>query len=291
MGSGGADRERWRIGVNTTDQNATLVLTESPATRRAWLADVWRHRAVLAMLSRKDFQTRYKRASLGVLWAVAVPLVQAVVMAVVFSKAFNLTTGYSYGAFVMSGIVAWSYFASTLTTSSTAIVDGSGLTDKVWFPRALLPIVPAFANLVGLVVSTLILVVLLPVFDTPIGPRLLLLLPASALLVLLSLAIGLVLSALHVYFRDVRFLVQAALLVWLYVTPVLFPQELLRRYSALLDLNPVTGVVTLFHEAVIGDTGAGVARPVVVTVVVTLGLLLAAMEIHRYHDRLFVDQL
>lgn len=283
----------WEIGVPLTHHTPTLVLTSAPATRRAWLAELLSHREVMVMLARKEFQTRYKRASFGIMWSVALPLIQAVVMAIVFSQAFKLAElPYSYAAFVMSGILPWSYFASTLTVSSTAIVDGTGLTDKVWFPRALLPLVSVAANLVGLLVSTVILVALMPLFDTGIEVRLFLLVPAIVLLVAFSAAIALVVSALHVYFRDVKFIVQALLVVWLYLTPVLFPQERLKGFAPLMDFNPVTGVVALFHQAVIGgEVGGTLARPVLISVAITVALLLLGMEIHRRHDRLFVDLL
>lgn len=270
--------------------DAVLELGPAPATRRVLLADIAGHREVLLALARKDFQTRYKRASLGVIWAVAVPVLQATVMAVVFAKLIRFETGGSYAAFVMSGIVVWSYFAGTLTVSSTAIVENASLTEKVWFPRSLLPAVPALANGVGLVISTLVVVAVIPLFDVWPGPELLLLVPALALLVAFTVALSEVLAALHVYFRDVRYLVQASLLVWLYVTPVIYPQDLLGRWAWALDLNPLTGIVALFRLAMVGEAD-GTGRPVVIAVVATVALTLLAVEIHRRHDRLFADQL
>lgn len=276
--------------ARTAGPDAVLELGAAPATRRDLLADVAGHREVLLALARKDFQTRYKRASLGVVWAVAVPVLQASVMAVVFAKLIRFETGGSYAAFVMTGIVVWSYFAGTLTVSSTAIVENASLTEKVWFPRALLPAVPALANGVGLVISTLVVVAVIPFFDVWPGPELVLLVPAVALLVAFTVALSEVLAALHVYFRDVRYLVQAALLVWLYVTPVIYPQDLLGRWAWLLDLNPLTGVVALFRLAMIGEA-EGTGRPLVIAVAATVALAALAVEIHRRHDRLFADQL
>ena len=267
-----------------------LVLEPRPASRRAWLADLGRHREVFAMLARKDFQTRYKRASLGVLWAVAVPVLQGVVLAVVFSRVLNMTDTAGYGAYVFSGVIAFSYFSSTLSTSVTAIVDGSGLTDKVWFPRALLVLVPGVANLVALAVSSLVLVIALPFLGSSIEPRVVLLLPGAALLVAFTVSLSLVVSALHVYFRDVKFLVQAALLVWLYLTPIVFTKDYLEGLASWVDFNPMTGIVTLFQMAALG-VGDDWVRPVTVSVVVTLVLLVVGLEAQRRHDRLFVDLL
>jgi ABC-type polysaccharide/polyol phosphate export permease len=261
-----------------------------PRTHRDWFGDLWDHREVLLALARKDFQTRYKRASFGVLWAVAVPLIQGSVMALVFSKVVKIGSGQHFAAYVISGILAWSYFSATLSASTTSVVDGSSLADKVWFPRAILPIVPALANCVGLAISYAVLMVLIPVLHVGYHPRLLLILPAMGLMVLLCIGFGLVLSALFVYFRDVRFLVQASLLVWLYVTPIVYQKSLLGDKAGWVDFNPMTGVVTLFHMAVIGNQPDW-QRPVIVTLVFTVVMLAIGVEAHRRHDRLFVDKL
>ena len=242
------------------------------------------------MLARKDFQVRYKRASFGVLWAVAVPLLQAAVLAVVFSHIVRIPGKVPFGPFVFAGTTCWSYLSATTQTSVSSIVDGSGLTDKVWFPRALLTIVPCLANLVALGVSVVALLAVAPILGARLTPWLLMLVPATLLLIAFTLSLGLVLSALDVYFRDVKFLTTAALLVWMYITPVIYPQAILGKLGPWLDFNPATGIVDLFHLAVLGQFESW-HRAVIVTVVVTVALFVAGIEAHRRYDRLFVDLL
>jgi lipopolysaccharide transport system permease protein len=120
---------------------------------------------------------------------------------------------------------------------------------------------------------------------------LLLLAPGVVLLVIFSAALSLCLAALHVYFRDVRFLVGAALLVWFYLTPIAYPRHLLgSRLGTLIDFNPMTGVVILFHLATVGGDGPWL-RALIVSVLATAVLAAAAVEGNRRHDRLFVDLL
>lgn len=267
-----------------------LDLAAGPTSRRDWLASLWDHRGVALVLSRKDFQARYKRASLGVLWAVLVPVVQAVVMIFVFSHFIHVGHGVSYGAFVLSGILSWSYFAAALPFGTTAIVDGTSLTDKVWFPRAILPLVPCISGIVGLGISMVLLIIGAVILGVPIHASILLLVPACLLLILFTVALTLVLSALNVYYRDVRFIASAALMVWLYATPIMYPQSRVGSLGPWLAINPMTGVISLFHVAVLGS-GQGSLPALAVAVGVTLVLLVAAMEAHRRHDRLFVDLL
>jgi lipopolysaccharide transport system permease protein len=265
-----------------------------PSSWREWLAEQWAHRWVLWTLARSDFHVRYKRASFGVLWAVAVPAVQAAALALVFSRFVPVEGGFSYAAFAAAGVVAWGYFGPTLGIGAVAIVEGTDLADKVWFPRSLLVLVPCLANLPGLAISLLIFVLILPVLGGGIEARTALLVPAVILLVVFTTSLCLVLAALHVYFRDVRYLVQAALLVLFYVTPIVYPQTVLGSLGPWLDFNPITGIANLFHLGAVGMPDAwapNLTRSVVVSVVTTTALAAVAVEVHRRKDRLFIDLL
>lgn len=277
------------IRLADSDQ-PVLELNAAPASLGEWLREMWDHRGVTYVLARKDFHVRFKRASLGVLWAVAVPILQATVMVFVFSHFVHVGNGLPYGAYVLSGILAWTYFSSSLPTGTTSIVDGTGLTDKVWFPRAILPIVPCLSGLVGLSISMVILLVGAPILGAHLGVRILLLIPACGLLLLFTTSLTLLTSALHVYFRDVRFIVSALLMVWLYATPIMYPVTELGGLGRWLDLNPMTGVVTVFRLAVLGPVQPW-HRAVAVSVVVTLVLLVIGVEVQRRRDRVFVDLL
>lgn len=267
-----------------------LELGSAPMSARAWLRTMAAHRDVLVVLARKDFQVRYKRASLGVLWAVLVPAIQAAVMIVVFSHFVHSHDGVAYGPYVLSGILGWTYFSATLGASVGSIVDGSGMTDKVWFPRAILPIVPCVSGLVSLAISMVILLVFAPVLGAHVALRLLLIVPACGLLVAFTIALSLVVAALQVYYRDVRFIVLAALTVWIYATPIMYMKANVHGLGPWLDFNPMTGIVALFHIAVVGDHEPWL-RAVIVSCGCTLALLVAGVEAQRRHDRLFVDLL
>lgn len=267
-------------------------LTASPVRLGEWVRDLWGHREVVVVMARKDFQVRYKRAVLGVLWAVLQPLLQALVMVAVFSRLLRNVNDapYSYGAFVLAGVLAWTYLVSTLSVASTSIVDGANLTEKVWFPRAILAIVPGLSNLVGLGASGLILIALMPLLGARYTSDLALLGPAVLLLLAFVTALGLCLSALHVYFRDVRYLVSASLLLWFYVTPVIYPGSLLGVAGRWLELNPMTGIVGLFQRAIVGPA-VPIGRPLLVSIFATVVLAGVGIAAQRRYDRLFVDLL
>jgi ABC-type polysaccharide/polyol phosphate export permease len=267
-----------------------LELGPEPGSVMSWLRSVVAHREVLLALAAKDFKVRYKRATFGILWAVALPLLQSAVMIVVFSRVTKVDTdGFDYTGYVLAGMAGWAFAATTISSAATAIVDGSSLTDKVWFPRALLVLAPVLANLIGLAIAVTI-VGLVQVVRTGVHLHLLLLVPATALLVALVSGICLTAAALHVQFRDVRFLVQAGLLVLFYATPVLYPLSLLGGLAPVdRAINPFVGTVQLFQAALAGVDPSGVA--VGASAGWAVALLLLAVHLHRRDDRLFVDLL
>src|SRR5205807_7226704 len=106
---------------------AEFVLGSGPTPLSSLVVDVWDARPLLGMLARKDFFVRYRRASFGLLWAVALPLFQAAILALVLSRVVKIHTPVNYAVFVFAGMAVWAYFAASLQTASTAIVDGSDL--------------------------------------------------------------------------------------------------------------------------------------------------------------------
>jgi homopolymeric O-antigen transport system permease protein len=267
-------------------------LTGKPATLRALGRDVWKSRDLLRMLAKKDFVARYRRASLGMAWAVGLPLVQAVVLAVVLSHLVRFHTHVNFATFVYTGTLAWNFFSNTLISTTPSIVEGQALATKIYFPRAILPLTTVVSSLYGFLPGIPLLIILALAFRVHLGIHLLLLIPATLVMIALTTAFSLVAAALHVYFRDMRYIVQAIVVPWFYASAVFYPLDFLQhgRLKTLVELNPATGMVLLFRAAVVGgDPGwrATLAWPFVWTAV----LLGVALWLYRRFDRVFVDLL
>ena len=280
-------------GASAADAVVTprLELRPGAVGRRRVLADLIAHRQVLRAMTRTDFSVRYKRAVFGILWAVALPLMQAAILAFVLAELVPYRgSGPSFAAYVLTGMIPWAYFAAAVASGATAVVDGAGLASKVWFPRVILPLVHPLAGLISLGISLAALLLLLPLLDVDLGRRLLLLVPAIALLLAFTTSLGCVFAALHVYFRDVRYIVQATLLVWFYATPVFYEAELLDRAAPLLDANPMTGIIGLFRAATTGAPDH-LGRALAVSCAATAVLVVLAIELYRQLDRVLADRL
>jgi lipopolysaccharide transport system permease protein len=268
-----------------------FTISARPESVARFLWRLWWSRELVAVLARREFFVRFKRASFGVLWAIAVPALQAGVMVVVFSRIVPIRTTVPYITFVFAGMTAWTFFASALATGSTSIVDGVGLASKIYFPRVVLPLVSIGSALYGLTIAVAILVMVDLADTRHIGPEILLLFPGATLLVVLCAGLVLVTSAVHVYFRDVRFLVQAALLVWIYVTPIFYPLGAVHgTLRSLVLANPLTGTVELFRAATVGaDTD--LLPAVAISAGWSVSLVVVGLMAHCRFDRRFTDLL
>jgi len=255
-----------------------------------FLKDLWRSRGLLQMLAKKEFIGRFRRASLGVLWAIGLPLAQAAVIGAILSLFTRFDTKpLSYAVFVFAGMLPWTFFSGVLAFSTTSIVDGSDLATRVYFPRAVLPLVSLWAGFRGFVPAVGVLIGLAAVFDAPLGIDLLLLIPAMALMIALTAGFSLLFAVLHVYFRDMKFIVQAVTLPWFWASGVIFPLVAIRpSIRSWLELNPAVGMIELFRAG-LGAPAPGWERPVLISFVWVVGLLVAALPLYRRYDRVLVD--
>ena len=254
---------------------------------RALLRAMVANRELVTTLARKEFSVRYRRASFGIAWAVALPLVQALVLAFVFSRFVRFETSVGYGLFVYAGMIVWSFFVNTVQAATVSIVENSTVTTRIYFPRALLPLVTVGASLYGFVAGLPVLVALLAVDGWQPGPEVLLVVPAVALVVVLTSGMGLLLSVAHVYFRDVRFLVAAVTTPMFYATPVFYPYGAISGVLELVNIvNPMTGVVQLMRRA-IGEQAA--LMPVLVTLIWAVVVGGVGIVVQSRRDRVMAD--
>jgi lipopolysaccharide transport system permease protein len=268
------------------------------------LRSLWDYRYLVFTLARKDFYVRYRRATFGVLWAVGLPFIQAMVLTLVFSVIVKLPAPahVSRSVFIFSAIIAYNFFNAAVLQASTSIVDGTGMSSRIYFPRAVLPLTAIGANAYALVASVSVMFVMALALRTHLDQHVLLIIPAMLLVLLFTVSVGLVLSALHVYFRDVRYIVQAALLALFYVTPIFYslssshgkqnaiihgPHGTVRT---ILLLNPMSGIIEFFRASV-GAADSVWPVAVGITLIWTVVLLVIGLVLQARWDRLFVDLL
>jgi lipopolysaccharide transport system permease protein len=253
--------------------------------------EVWASRELFVYLTWRDILLRYKQTVLGVLWALLQPLLTAAVLTLVFGRIAQMDPqGVPYPLIALTGLLPWTLFSSSLTTSSNSLVNSANIITKVYFPRLLVPISAACTGIVDFVVSFIILLALLGYYGMPFRWTLLLMPLLAGIVVAVALSLSLWLSALNLKYRDVRHAVPFFTNLGLYVSPVGFLSSAVpERYRLCYSLNPMTGVIDVFRWCVLGDGFRPDAGRLAFPAALVVTLLLGGMTYFRRCEREFAD--
>jgi len=211
------------------------------------ITQAYRYRFLISQLLRRDIVTRYKRSFLGVGWTMLNPLGTMIVLSIAFSQVFKMTEGYP--AYVLSGLIAWNFFAQTTNASMVNLVWGEGLLKRIYMPRTSFALSAIGTGIVNTVLAIIPMMLVMLVLKVPIKISILFTPIPLLLLALFSLGFGLILSALAVYFPDVAEMYQIILTAWMYLTPIIYPEEILPEniHFLISTFNPMYGLVKLFR--------------------------------------------
>ena len=215
-------------------------------------SELWRTRELLVHLTRTDVKVKYKNSVLGLLWSMVSPLMQLGIFWLVF--VFILKNGYPhFVVFLFAGLIAWNFFSGALNTSTGIIVDRAGIVKKVAFPREILALSTVGAQIFYFSMQAMAMIIILVVLQaTPDWGILWLLIPAMAALLVSASGFSVLLSALNVKLRDMRHLIEVAMQLWFWLTPIVYPYEKLaphlRSLSWLYLSNPMTPIVLTFQR-------------------------------------------
>lgn len=229
----------------------------------ATLRELWQFRELIAELSKRSLQLRYKNSVLGVAWSLAAPLMMIFAVTVVTKRVMGQNIP-NYSAYLFPVMFAWSFFAMAIPDLCTTLLEHAPMIRKVYFPRELLPITVVISNLFHLLVAlglAMIYLIALRIFPQQVNWEVLLLLlivPAQCLVIL---GIGLIVSCLNVLFEDVRYIVTVVMQLTFYAVPVLYPIErvvLAAQTGAVAAwlpqvylLNPFAAVLVLYQKALL----------------------------------------
>jgi lipopolysaccharide transport system permease protein len=191
---------------------------------------------------------------LGWFWAVIQPAAQAIIFTVVFTLIVPIDTGdVPYVLFAYVAIVPWTLLAMSLPDMSNVLVENMSLVTKIYFPREVLPIAALSARLLDFGVAAVLIAILMIYFRVPPFPPGWLFLPIILIIqLMLILGLGLALSALNVFYRDVRSLLILGLQLWFYASPVIYPMSLVPEWlRPYYYLNPMAGIITSYRDVLL----------------------------------------
>ncbi len=218
------------------------------------LKDLWLYRELLYFMTWRDVKIRYKQTAIGVFWAVLQPILTTAIFTIIFSSFARFDSiNIPYPLFALSGILLWLYVNTSITMASNSLVGNTNLVTKIYFPRLIVPIAAILSGLIDLLFGIFLLVLLMiyygviPTWQIVFAPVFIL------LAILLTLAFGTLFSAVNVRFRDVKFALPFALQIWMFLSPVFYPLEILsEKWRMVFALNPLTGILQGFRASLFG---------------------------------------
>jgi lipopolysaccharide transport system permease protein len=207
---------------------------------------------VVASLVMRDFRVRYRNMSLGILWSLANPLIMMLVLTFVFKSVFPNSSVKNYPAFALIGLISYNFFSLAWSSSTTSLSYNAGLVKRVRMMREIIPI----ASVLAQSIHFLIQIILMLIFVVALGMRptieWLWIVPILAVELVFVGGLALLCSACDVYLRDTRYLVDSAVTVMFWLTPVFYPVELIpARFRTIYEMNPIATVIVCLRQVLL----------------------------------------
>jgi len=215
--------------------------------------NLYKYRQLLLELVKREIKARYKQSVLGYAWVILVPLINLAVLTVVFSFLIRLPTGgIPYPIFLFVALVPWIFTSNAISSATGSLVANSTLITKIYLPKEIFPIASVLAKIVDLFLSALILLIFLGIFGINLHWTMILIPMIFLFQLLLILGVSFILSSINVFFRDVENVLGVFLMVWMYLTPVIYPPELIpQKFTTIFNLNPMMPIINAYRNVIL----------------------------------------
>jgi ABC-2 type transport system permease protein len=257
------------------------------------VAEFWRRRDLLWHMTVRHLRGQYKQSVLGYSWAFINPLSQIVILSFVFSTILRIAVPEEvpYPLFLFVGLLPWIFFSSAIASATDSVVGASSLVTKVYFPREILPTAAVLTKLVELSFGLMILVVLMLYYGHPPEATAVWLPLLFFINLVFTLGLAYPLAAANLYFHDVRFLVGVVLLLWFYLTPIIYPVSLVpEKYEIIFDLNPMALFINAYRRVLLHGEAPGIDK-VLLGMVIAMVTFLVGYYLFKKMERGFADRI
>lgn len=267
--------------AQTSQRNLTSSLTE-----------LWRYRSLLRNLVTRDLKVRHRRSVLGIAWTMLNPLITTLILAIVFSRFFGMGAGAKdFTLYVITGLTIWNLFSSASTVGLSSIQASGSIIRKVYVPKVIFPVAAVASSLVSFCFALVTLFLYMLAVGAPFRWTLVLAIIPITELVGFCLGLSMILATLYVYFRDVKWFYDSALLAWFYATPIFYPPEIIgEKYASILSLNPLWPILRAFRITVIGGAVPGI-RDVFVGALVAALAVVVGWSVLQKSEQTFINYL
>jgi lipopolysaccharide transport system permease protein len=253
--------------------------------------ELWTFRELLWTLTAREVKVRYAQSLFGVAWAVAQPLALMVAFSVFFGRFAGIPSdGLPYPLFFYAALLPWTFFTTSLAFGVPSLVTNTSLVTKVYFPREILPLASVLSAGVDFGAAVAVYGLLMALYRIQPSSAFLYLLPLLAVQLVFTLAVTLILSAVNVSYRDVRYALPLVTQIWLYATPVIYPLSVVPEAirPVYLVLNPMASVVDGYRRVLVAGSAPDLAMLGLSGLSSTL-LLVLSYSYFKRAERSFAD--
>jgi len=252
-----------------------------PLGVREEIRDLRDHAALLYELVHRDLTVRYKRSFLGFLWTMLHPLLLMLIFVVVFSSIFRGQSEH-YETYFLSAYVAWNFFSQTVINAMASVAWNGPLMKRVRVPPSIFTLATILSGLTNLILSLVVLFAIMLVVGTPLSTRLWFLPISLLILGVFTFGVSLALTAVSVFYGDVREMVQAGMPALMYLTPIIYPISIIpERYRLAIKLNPLVYIVEVVRDPIYYGILPS-PTTLLIAVVLSLGSLATGWMVFRH---------
>ncbi len=251
---------------------------------------MWTFRQLLFFLVWRDIKVRYKQMFFGIFWAILTPFSQAIIFSLIFGYFLKIPISNTpYLLLVFSGFTFWNFLSQSILTATYSLTTNSHLVSKAVFPKEVLVLASIISRIPDLIFSFIILIFMLFIYQIPLSPLLIWILPLTILEIILTFAVSLFLSSTNVYFRDISALIPLILTIWLYITPVMYTVDAFPdKYRPYTFLNPLTGIIIGIRNVMFSNKNPE-TLPLLFSIFLTLLIFVTSFYMFKKLEKGFAD--
>ncbi|WKY47959.1 ABC transporter permease [Eubacteriaceae bacterium ES3] len=252
---------------------------------KGYFQKFFKYRHLLRELVSRDIKVKYRRSVLGILWSVLNPLLMMLVITAVFSSIFRFDIE-NFPAYYLTGSLIFGFVSESTMGSCGAIIEGASLIKKVYIPKYVFPLEKILFAFVNALFSLIAVAIVLLILRVPVSWTIILFPIPLIYALVFCVGLGLVLSTLNVFFRDVGHLWGVWITAWMYLTPIIYPIDILPDFmKKIISFNPLTHFVSYFREVILYGTVPGVRENLICCAFSLSFLLLGTIFFKRNQDK------
>ena len=239
--------------------------------------------SLVKKLTLREIKSRYKQSFLGLFWVMLNPFFQMLIMSFVFSKIMRLgSLSVPYPVFLYAGLLPWTFFSVSLSSSMDVFFANSSLIKKIYFPRQILVLSTMLAKAFDFILASLIFFGLMVYYGVPFSWFIVLFIPIYILHFIFTYSLALLLASLNLFYRDIQYLFNLVLTLWFYLTPVLYSVDFFpERYRWIFKFNPMSVFINAYRQVLLGGDWPSWSSLGVGVLVTALLFIIANVIFHK----------